>query len=89
MADENNPYGLSFLEKRHKWLKDEVRELEMKKQRGRNYLYSLSNQIAGAEYALHRCHDAEQRTRKELQRLYEEKRGIESVINENDGNIAA
>jgi hypothetical protein len=27
MADENNPYGLSFLEKRRKWLIDKVREL--------------------------------------------------------------
>jgi hypothetical protein len=88
LVDENNPYGLSFLEKRHKWLKDEVRELDMNIQRSRNYLYNLSNQIAHAEYTLYRCRDTEQHLRQDLQRLYEEKSKIESLVNENDGNIA-
>ena len=30
LVDENNHYGLAFLEKKRKWLIDEIRELEMK-----------------------------------------------------------
>jgi hypothetical protein len=52
LADENNPYGISFLEKRRKWLVGEIRELEIQIERAKDYLYALNNEIAGAKYTI-------------------------------------
>ena len=88
LVDENNPYGLSFLERRYKWLKGEIAKLEMQMQGSRNYLLGLNNQISGAKYTLDYCHSTEQRTRLELQKLYEEKSKQESLLKESNGDIA-
>ena len=88
LVDENNPYGLSFLERRYKWLKGEIAKLEMQMQGSRNYLQGLNNQISGAKYTLDYCHGTEQRTRLELQKLYEEKSKQESLLRESNGDIA-
>ena len=66
LIDENNPYGLSFLEKRYKWLKGEIGKLEMQMQGSRNYLQDLNSRISGAKYTLCYCHDTEQRIRQDL-----------------------
>ena len=64
LVDENNPYGLSFLEKRYKWLKAEIGRLEMQMQGSSNYLQALNSQISVAKYTLDYCRDTEQRLRK-------------------------
>ena len=88
LVDENNPYGLAFLEKRYKWLKAEIGRLEMQMQGSKNYLQGLNSQIAGAKYTLDYCRGTEQGIRQELQKLYEEKSKIEPLLRENNGNIA-
>jgi hypothetical protein len=66
LTDENNPYGLAFLERRHKWLKREMGRLDMRIERATNYLQGLNSQISGAKYTLDYCHDADQCMREEL-----------------------
>ena len=88
LANEQNASGFSCLEKRSKWIIDEIRILEKDIERDKNYLYTLNKEIAGAKYSLDYCHDAYEHIRQELQRLYEEKSKIESLLRENNGNIA-
>ena len=49
-------------------------------ERAKNYLYSLNNEIAGAKYSLDYCHEAYERLRQELQKLYEEKNKLEDLL---------
>ena len=88
LADEDNPFGISQLEKRRKWLIDKIHELDMQIERAKNYLHTVNNEIAGAKYSLDYCRDAYERTRQELQKLYEEKNKLESLQRENNDNIA-
>ena len=75
LIDKDDLYRLSFLEKRYKWLKDEIGRLEM--QKDKNYLHEVNNESASAKYTLDYCRDTEQRLREELQRLHEEKSKID------------
>jgi len=88
LADEDNASGILQLERRHKWLIDNIHTLDMHIERAKNYLYSLNNEIAGAKYSLDYCHEAYERLRQELQKLYEEKNKLEDLLRENNGNIA-
>ena len=88
LADEGNASGILQLGRRHKWLIDKIHELDMHIERAKNYLYSLNNEIAGAKYSLDYCHEAYERLRQELQKLYEEKNKLEDLLRENNGNIA-
>jgi len=87
LADEDNASGILQLERRRKWLIDNIHEFDMQIERAKNYLYSLNNEIAGAKYSLDYCRDAYERLRQELQKLYEEKNKLEDQ-RENNGNIA-
>jgi FtsZ-binding cell division protein ZapB len=88
LADEDNTSGILKLERRSKWLIDKIHDLDLQIERAKNYLYSLNNEIAGAKYSLDYCHEAYERLRQELQKLYEEKNNLEDVLRENNGNIA-
>ena len=88
LADEDNASGILQLDRRHKWLIDKIHELDMHIERAKNYLYSLNNEIAGAKYSLDYCHEAYERLRQELQKLYEEKNKLENLLRENNGDIA-
>jgi predicted HTH domain antitoxin len=88
LADEDNDIGLSSFEKWRKWRIDEIRGLDMQIERSKNHLQSVNDEIAGAKYSLDYCRDAYERIRQELQRLYEEKNKLESLLRENNGNIA-
>jgi predicted DNA-binding protein YlxM (UPF0122 family) len=48
LVDERNPFGLIQLEKRREWLIAKIHDLDMQIERSKNYLQSLSNQIANA-----------------------------------------
>jgi len=88
LANEDNASGILQLERRRKWLIDKIHDLDMQMERAKNYLYSLNNEIACAKYSLDYCHEAYERLRQELQKLYEEKNKLEDVLRENNGNIA-
>jgi phosphomevalonate kinase len=88
LADEDKDIGLSTFEKWRKWRIDEIRGLDMQIERSKNHLQSVNDEIAGAKYSLDYCRDAYERIRQELQRLYEEKNKLESLLRENNGNIA-
>ena len=88
LADEDNASGILKLERRSKWLIDKIYELDMQIERAKNYPYSLNDEIARAKYSLDYCHEAYERLRQELQKLYEEKSKIEDLLRENNRNIA-
>jgi cob(I)alamin adenosyltransferase len=88
LADEDNAFGILQLERRSKWLIDNIHDLDLQIERAKNCLYSLNNEIAGAKYSLDYCHEAYERLRQELQKLYEEKNKLEDLQRENNGNIA-
>jgi predicted DNA-binding protein YlxM (UPF0122 family) len=48
LVDERDPFGLIQLEKRREWLIAKIHDLDMQIERSKNYLQSLSNQIANA-----------------------------------------
>jgi predicted DNA-binding protein YlxM (UPF0122 family) len=48
LVDERNPFGLIQLEKRREGLIAKIHDLDMQIERSKNYLQSLSNQIANA-----------------------------------------
>jgi hypothetical protein len=52
LADENNPFGLSQLEKRHNWFIDKIHDLDMQIERSKNYLHHLNNEIASSRKRL-------------------------------------
>jgi transposase len=65
LADETNPSGLSQLEKRRKWLIDEIHELDMQIERSKNYLHNLNDEIASAKALLNSYHMLCERKRQE------------------------
>ena len=52
LVDEDNSSGILQLEKRHKWLIDKIHEFDLQIEKSKNYLYSLSNEIANARKLL-------------------------------------
>jgi hypothetical protein len=89
LADEDNASGILQLERRYKWLIDKIHQFDLQIERAKNYLYSLNNEIGGAKYSLDYCHDAYERLRQELLKLYEEKNKLKDLLRENNGNYIA
>jgi hypothetical protein len=69
LADEDNAFGLSQLEKRCKWLIDKIYELDMQIERSKNYLYRLNSEIASCKQLLNSYHKWCERKRQESEHL--------------------
>jgi hypothetical protein len=52
LADDNNPYGLSHLEKRRKWLIDNIHEFDIQIEKSKKHLQSVNDEIASAKALL-------------------------------------
>jgi transposase len=81
LADETNPSGLSQLEKRRKWLIDEIHELDMQIERSKNYLYRLNDEIASAKALLNSYRVLCEQKRQETEDLNNEISRLETLIN--------
>jgi DNA polymerase III delta prime subunit len=72
LADDNNHFGISSLEKRRKWLLDKIHEFDMQIERSKNYLYNLNDQIASSKALLNSYHLLCERKRQEAENLNKE-----------------
>ncbi len=80
LADEDNPSGLSQLEKRRKWLIDEIHELDMQIERSKEHLQSVNDEIASAKALLNSYHLLCERKRKEAENLNNELSRLEALV---------
>jgi hypothetical protein len=88
LADEDNPFGLSRLEKRRNWLINKIHDLDMQIERSKNYLYSLNDQIASSKALLNSYHISCERKRQEAEDLNNEITRLEALVSQfktNDG----
>jgi DNA-binding transcriptional MerR regulator len=49
LADENNPFRLSLLEKRRNWLIEKIHELDIQIERSKNHLQNLNDEIVSCK----------------------------------------
>jgi hypothetical protein len=80
LADEDNPKGLSQLEKRHKWLIDQIHESDMQIERSKNHLHSVNDEIASVEALLTSYHISCERKRQEAENLNNEITRLEALV---------
>jgi hypothetical protein len=88
LADEDNPFGLSRLEKRRNWLINKIHDLDMQIERSKNYLYRLNDQIACYKALLNSYHISCERKRQEAEYLNNEITRLEALVSQfksNDG----
>jgi hypothetical protein len=50
LADDDNHFGVSHLEKQHKWHIDEIHELDIQIERSKNHLHSVNDQIVSEDF---------------------------------------
>jgi transposase len=80
LADETNPFGLTQLEKRHKWRIHEIHELDMQIERSKKHLHSVNNEIASTKALLSSYHISCERKRQESEHLNNEISRLETII---------
>ena len=81
LADEDNASGILHLETRRKWLIDKIHELDTQIERSKNYLYSLSNEIANARKLLSDYDLSCNCKRQELENINSEASRIVTLVN--------
>ena len=81
LADEDNASGILHLETRRKWLIDKIHELDTQIERSKNYLYSLSNEIANARKLLNDYNMFCEHKRQELKNINREASRIVTLVN--------
>ena len=98
LVDENNPVGLSQLEKLRQWhlselrgMEKEKREMEtqqhgmkLEKERYENILFVLKSEISTLKDQLKDCRESCERERLELEKLKKEKESIEESLRRGD-----
>jgi DNA repair ATPase RecN len=72
LANEDNAFGISQLEKRHKWYIDKIHEFDMQIERSKNHLQSVNDEIASTKALLNSYHMLCEPKRQELERLNNE-----------------
>jgi hypothetical protein len=80
LADQDNAFGLSQLEKRCKWLIDKIYELDMQIERSKNYLYRLKSEIASCKQLLNSYHIWYECKRQESELLNKEISRLEALV---------
>jgi transposase len=94
LADENNPVGLSQLEKQRQWNLNEIHGMEterhgmgkeihgmkVEKEKYENVLFLLKSEISTSKYQLEDYHKSCERERLELEKLKKEKERIEESL---------
>jgi DNA-binding CsgD family transcriptional regulator len=81
LADEDNPFGLSRLEKRCNWLINKIHDFDMQIERSKNYLYNLNDdEIASAKALLNSYHLLCERKRQEAEDLNNEITRLEAFV---------
>jgi DNA repair exonuclease SbcCD ATPase subunit len=94
LVDENNPVGLSQLEKQHQWYLSELRGMEterremetqlhrmkVEKEKYENVLFLLKSEISTFKDRLEDYRESCERERKELEKLKKEKESIEESL---------
>jgi hypothetical protein len=80
LADEDNPFGLSQLEKRCKGRIDEIHELDMQIEKSKKHLHSVNDEIASAKVLLNSYHMLCERKRQEAENLNNEISRLETLV---------
>jgi hypothetical protein len=80
LADEDNPSGISQLEKRRNWLINKIHDFDMQIERSKNYSYSLNDQIASSKALLNSYHISCERKRQEAEDLNNEITRLEALV---------
>ena len=80
LSDEDNASGLSQLQKRRKWLVDNIHEFDLQIERSKKHLQSANDEIASAKALLNSYHTLCERKREEAANLNNEISRLEAVI---------
>jgi hypothetical protein len=80
LADEDNPFGLPQLEKRRKWLIDEIHEFDIQIERSKKHFQSVNDEIASTKALLNSYHVLCEPKRQELERLNNEISRLEAFV---------
>ena len=81
LADEDNAFGLSHIEKRHKWRIDEIHEFDIQIERSKKHLHTVNDEIASAKALLNSYHMLCERKRQELKNINSEASRIVTLVN--------
>ena len=81
LADETNPFGLSQLEKRRKWLIDEIHELDMQIERSKEHLNNVDDKTTSSKQLLNSYHILCERKREEIEHFNNEISRLVTLVN--------
>jgi transposase len=98
LADENNPLGLSQLEKQRQWhlselrgmetelrgMETELRGMETEQKKYENILFLLKSEVSALENRLEHDRESCERARQELEKLNKERERIEESVSRGD-----
>jgi hypothetical protein len=80
LAGEDNPFGLSYLEKRRKWIINNIHDLDLQIERSKNHLQSANDEIASSKQLLNSYHISCERKRQDAVTLNNEIFRLESLV---------
>jgi transposase len=91
LADDNNPFGLSQLEKQRQWHLSELRRMETERhvmeteqKKYENVLFLLKSEVYALENRLELDRESCERVRQELEKLNKEREEIEESVSRGD-----
>ena len=80
LADDDNPFGLSWLEQRRKWRIDEIHEMDIHIERSKNQLNSMNDQIASSKQLLNTYTISCERKRQESENPNSKISGLDALV---------